>query len=77
MCSSFDFLKLFLKLIFYLFLNVVCAESFVAVHRLSPAVVYGLSCPEACGLLDPRQGIEPMFPALEGGLLTTRHQRSL
>ena len=27
MCSSFDFLKLFLKLIFYLFLNVVCAES--------------------------------------------------
>ena len=31
----------------------------------------GLSCPAACGILVPRPGIEPMFPALEGGFLTT------
>ena len=32
----------------------------------------GLSCPMACGILVPRPGTEPTFPALEGGFLTTR-----
>ena len=27
--------------------------------------------PEACGILAPRPGIEPVSPALEGGFLTT------
>ena len=30
-----------------------------------------LSCPEACGILVPRPGMEPTSPALEGGFLTT------
>ena len=35
----------------------------VAPHRLS--------CPEACGILIPGPGIEPVSPALQGGFLTT------
>ena len=31
----------------------------------------GLSCSAACGILDPRQGIELVSPALEGRFLTT------
>ena len=31
----------------------------------------GLNCPAACGILVPQPGIEPMSPALEGGVLTT------
>ena len=30
-----------------------------------------LSCPEACGILVPRPGIEPVSPALEGEFLTS------
>ena len=30
----------------------------------------GLSCPAACGISIPQPGIEPAFPALEGGFLT-------
>ena len=30
-----------------------------------------LSCPEACGILVPRPGMEPKSPALEGGFLIT------
>ena len=41
--------------------STVCS-SVVAVHRRG--------CPETCGILDPRPGIEPRFPALEGGFLT-------
>ena len=37
----------------------------------SLVVVPGLSCPEACGILVPRPGIEPGPPALEGRFLTT------
>ena len=33
--------------------------------------IWGLSCPEACGVLVPWPGMEPMSPALEGGFLTT------
>ena len=43
-----------------------------AVEREGSVVVaHGLSCPEACRILVPRPGIEPTFPALEGGFLTT------
>ena len=34
-------------------------------------VAHGLSWPAACGLLGPQPGIEPTFPALEDGFLTT------
>ena len=30
-----------------------------------------LSCPEACEILVPQPGIEPLSPALEGRFLTT------
>ena len=30
-----------------------------------------LSCPEACEIVVPQPGTEPMSPALEGGFLTT------
>ena len=30
-------------------------------------------CPLACGILVPRPGIEPAFPSLQGGFLTTGH----
>ena len=33
-----------------------------------------LSCPAACGILVPRPGMEPTFPAREGGFLTTGPQ---
>ena len=36
----------------------------------SVVVALGLSFPVACGILVPRPGIEPTYPALEGGLLT-------
>lgn len=39
-----------------------CAGSVVAGHRRG--------CPETCGILYLRPGIEPSFPALEGGFLT-------
>ena len=41
----------------------------------SGVVAHGLSCPEACGILVPMSGIEPMSPALTGGFLTTGLQR--
>ena len=34
-------------------------------------MVHGLSCSMACRILLPRPGIEPVSPALAGGLLTT------
>ena len=37
----------------------------------SGIVVRGLSCPEACGILVFRSGIQPASPALEGGFFTT------
>ena len=33
---------------------------------------HGLNCHAAYGILFPPLGIKPMFPALEGGFLTTR-----
>ena len=36
----------------------------------SVVAAHALSCPAACGILVPRPGIEPAFPALEGGFLT-------
>ena len=40
-----------------------CTGSVVAAQRLS--------CPETCGILVPRLGIEPASPALKGRFLTT------
>ena len=37
----------------------------------SVVVVLGFSCSLACGILVPQAGIEPVFPTLEGGFLTT------
>ena len=37
----------------------------------SAAVVHGLSCPTACGILVPQPGIEPVSFALAGRFLTT------
>ena len=60
-----------------------CAGSVVAAHGLSScgaravecadsvAVVCRFSCPAACGILVPWSEIQPAFPALEGGFLTT------
>ena len=39
-------------------------------YLASVFVAHGLSCPTVCGDL-PGPGIEPLFPALEGGFLTT------
>ena len=40
-------------------------------HLGSVVVTHWPGCPEACGILVPQPGIEPMSPALEGGFLTT------
>ena len=32
---------------------------------------FGLSCPAACAVLVPRQGVKPVSPALKDGFLTT------
>ena len=37
----------------------------------SVVMAHGLSCPDACGILVPRPGIEPTSPALAGGFITT------
>ena len=50
----------------------LCSCGAWAPERLgSAAVVRGLSCPAACGILVPRPGMEPVSPALEGGFFTT------
>ena len=52
------------------------ASSFFGEHRLqlwwvgSTVEVLLLSCSEAPGVLVPRQGIEPLFPAFRGRFLT-------
>ena len=43
-------------------------------HEGSLAVVYGLSCSEACGILSPQSWIALTYPALEGGFLSTGPQ---
>ena len=37
----------------------------------SVVVVCGFSCPSTCGVLVPRPGIKPVFPAWQGRFLTT------
>ena len=54
----------------------IAETSLVAEHGLqhvwaSVVVVQGLSCPEACGILVPRPGIEPLPPALASRFSTT------
>ena len=41
-----------------------------ALERGFSSLVHGLSCSVACGIF-PGSGIEPVFPALAGGFLTT------
>ena len=48
-----------------------CSGSLFAACWLSLVVIGGFSCSEACGILDPLPGMEPTFPTLEGGFLTT------
>ena len=49
--------------------------SFVIVDGLSSmgsvVTASGPSCCLACGILVPQSGIEPVFPALQSGFLTT------
>ena len=52
--------------------SVVVACGLSSCGMCSAVVALGLSCPTAWGILVPRPGIEPVSPALEGGLLTTR-----
>jgi len=40
------------------------------VAQVSLVAVQGVSCPAACGVVVSLPGIEPVFPALEGGFLT-------
>ena len=59
----------------------IAETSLVAEHglqrvRASVVVVQGLSCPEACGILVPRPGIEASTHAFASGLLTTGLQVS-
>ena len=58
----------FFKLFMYIWLHwvLVVANGFIGCLR-----AWGLRCPEACGILIPRPGMEPVSPALEGGALTT------
>ena len=54
----------------------IAVASLVAEHRLwgtwaSVLMVHSLSCPKAGGILVSGSGIEPMFPELAGGVLTT------
>ena len=46
-------------------------------HWGSSLCCSGLSHPAACGILLPWPGTEPMFPALEGRLSTTREVQSM
>ena len=48
-----------------------CCEHELEGAQASAAVVQELSFPTACGILVPRPGIEPMYPALAGGFLMT------
>ena len=51
---------------------IVCGTRALSLRRTSSIVVVcGLSCPTACRILVPPPGIEPTFPALEGGFFTT------
>ena len=48
-----------------------CCSRQAPEHPGSVAVAHGLSCSAACGILAPLPGIKPLYPALQGGLLTT------
>ena len=45
-------------------------QDFSSSHRDFLTVVPGFSCSTACGILVSPPGIEPRFPALQGGFLT-------
>ena len=64
---------------FYFLKGSLLAASDLSCSKLGPSsghagsfvVVRGISCSQAYGILVPRPGIEPAFPALQGGLVTT------
>ena len=43
----------------------------------SVLVVYGLSCPVACGILVPQPGVKPVSPTLAGGFFATGLPREI
>ena len=47
----------------------VAAEGLYRVQAQSVVAEHRCGCPETRGILVPRPGIEPRFPALEGGFL--------
>ena len=53
----------------------ICCRAWVLEPMGSVAVVHGLSCPWACGILVSGPGIEPMSPVLEGRFPTTGSPR--
>ena len=57
--------------------SLVAAEGLYRVQAQSVVAEHMCGCPETRGILVPRPGIEPVFPALEGGFLTAEpHQHS-
>ena len=74
------FLSFLLKIFIYFTLSVlvVACRIFIMSCRIFSCgaqilvVAHRVSCSEACGILVPRPGIEPVSPALEGRFLTTR-----
>ena len=73
-----SFIYLFIHLFIWLHWVLVASHGSWA-HRLdlwcrhvgTVVAASWLSCSSACGILVPQLGIEPMFPALQGGFLTT------
>ena len=53
-------------------LSLLCVDSIGRVNSVAAEV--GLNCSQACGVLVPWSGTEPMSPALQGRFLTTDHQ---
>ena len=51
---------------------VACGLHRYVMHEGSVVVECGLSCSEACGMLVPCAGIEPVYPELKGRFLTIR-----
>ena len=57
--------------IFFFFLSFLVVLGLRYGAQASPVVPQGLSSPSVCGTLVSPPGIEPVFPALQGRLLTT------
>ena len=64
-------LKLILETLSYFFFFWLLWVFVVACGGSSLGEMHGLRCPVACKILVPQPGIEPAYPALKGGFLTT------